>query len=207
MAQVQGSAQSMNGQLTQRSFGANPVAMSNRKVAMFSTVLLVAILCTTMLLPYLPGRFDAPAATFSFLIRVASYASLILTPVGLAWMISRQRSRLWHRVTLAIGGLIALVAALAAVAVNQLTIGTIVGTGGVAFIPPAIRRRTIGRATRRQETHFMAAGSLDLDLVRMRCLRPAAERRVLACGDLGFVVTRQREAGKGPVAEMVRHAG
>jgi hypothetical protein len=114
--------------------------MPNGKLITLSTVLLVAVLCATMLLPYLPGRFDASAATLSFLVRIVSYASLILTPVGLAWMVTPQRSRLWHRVTLAMGGIIALAAAIAAVAVNQLAIGVIVGVGGVAFVLRAHRR-------------------------------------------------------------------
>lgn len=126
--------------LTQGPAGVNPVAMPDRKVTTLSTVLLVAVLSATMLLPYLPGRFDASAATLSFLVRVVSYASLILTPVGLAWTVIRQRARLWHRVTLAMGGIIALAAAIAAAAVNQLAIGVIVGVCGVAFIWRARRR-------------------------------------------------------------------
>ncbi len=99
-----------------------------------STILLVAILCLTMLLPHLPGRFDASAATLSFLTRVVSYASLLLTPVGLAWMISRGRSRLWYRVTLALAGLIAMLGAISAASVNQLALGVMIGFGGLAFI-------------------------------------------------------------------------
>jgi hypothetical protein len=87
-----------------------------------------------MLLPYLPGRFDASAAALSFLMRVASYASLGLTPIGLAWMISRRRSGLWRRVTLVLAGLIAFVTAVSAVAVNQLAVGVMIGIGAAAFI-------------------------------------------------------------------------
>lgn len=118
--------------------------MSSRKLTALRTVLLLAILCAAMLLPYLPGRFDASAAALSFLIRVASYASLILTPAGLAWMLTRRRSRLWRRVTLAMGGLITMAAAIAAVAVNQLAIGVMVCVCGVAFIRHAHRRIQAG---------------------------------------------------------------
>lgn len=107
--------------------------MSNRTLTTLSTVLLAAILCAAMLLPYLPGPFDASAATLSFLTRVASYASLLLSPVGLAWMINRRQSRLWHRIALVLAGLIAFVTAVSAVAVNQLTIGVIIGIGGAAL--------------------------------------------------------------------------
>lgn len=130
----------MNRHLPQRSSCVNPVAMPSGKLTTLNTVLLVAILCTAMLLPYLPGRFDGSAAALSFLVRIVSYASLILTPVGLAWMITRQRSVLWHRVTLAMGGIIVLAAAIAAVSVNQLAIGVMVGVCGVAFIRRAHRR-------------------------------------------------------------------
>lgn len=118
--------------------------MSTRKLALLSTILLVAILCAAMLLPYLPGRFDASAATLSFLTRAASYASLLLSPVGLAWMINRRQSRLWHRTALVLAGLIAFVTAVSAVAVNQLAIGVILGIGAAAFIWRAYRRVRVG---------------------------------------------------------------
>lgn len=114
--------------------------MSNQTFATLSAVLLVVILCTAMLLPYLPGRFDASAAALSSVSRIASYASLVLVPAGLAWRFTRQHSRLWHRVILTMGGLIVFVAAMAALAVNQLAIGVMVGIAGAAFLFRAHRR-------------------------------------------------------------------
>jgi hypothetical protein len=49
---------------------------------MIRAFLITAILLLAMLGPYLPGRFDASAATLSFVIQVASYASLLFVPVG-----------------------------------------------------------------------------------------------------------------------------
>jgi len=107
---------------------------------MIPAILLAAILCLVMVLPYLPGRFDASAATFSFVVQVASYVSLLMVPVGLAWMVSRRRSRLWHRLALALAGLVAFVITIAAVAVNQLAIGMLLGVGAIILLRTAYRR-------------------------------------------------------------------
>jgi hypothetical protein len=45
---------------------------------MIPAILLAAALCLVMSLPYLPGRFDASAVTFSFLVQIAGYASLLM---------------------------------------------------------------------------------------------------------------------------------
>ena len=107
---------------------------------MIPAILLAAILCVVMVLPYLPGRFDASAAMFSFVVQIGSYVSLLMIPVGLAWMVNRRRSRLWHRLALALVGLVALVATIAAVAVNQLAIGVLLGVGAVILPWSAYRR-------------------------------------------------------------------
>jgi hypothetical protein len=93
-----------------------------------------------MLLPHLPGRFDASAAAISFLSQVASYASLPLAPVGLAWVLHGARARLWHRLALGLGGLVVVVTVIAAVAVNQLTLGVLLGVGGIVALQCARRR-------------------------------------------------------------------
>lgn len=103
-------------------------------------ILLPAMACLVMLLPYLPGRFDASSATLSFLARVVALASLALAPVGLAWMLSRRRASLWHRLALALAGLAALATTLAAVAVNQLAMGVMIGMGAFAGLREAHRR-------------------------------------------------------------------
>lgn len=108
--------------------------------SMSVAILIPAVACLLMLLPYLPGRFDASAATLSFLARVATLASLTLTPVGLAWLVNRLRARLWRQLTLALAGLAALVTAVAAVAVNQLAMGVLIGTGALLGLWQAHRR-------------------------------------------------------------------
>ena len=107
---------------------------------MFVSILLAAILCLAMVLPYLPGRFDASAATFSFVVQAASYASLLMVPVGLAWMVNRRRSRLWHRLALVLGGLVAFVITIAAVSMNQLALGVVLAVGAILFLLTAYRR-------------------------------------------------------------------
>ena len=110
---------------------------------MIPAIQVAAILCLVMVLPYLPGRFDASAATFSFVVQVSSYVSLLMVPVGLAWMVSRRRSRLWHGLALALAGLVAFVITIAAVAVNQLAIGVLLGVGAIILLRSAYRRSQV----------------------------------------------------------------
>ena len=44
-----------------------------KSVEMIPAILLAVVLCLVMLVSYLPGRFDASAATFSFVVQVAGY--------------------------------------------------------------------------------------------------------------------------------------
>lgn len=101
---------------------------------MIQTILFTSVLLLTMLLPYLPGRYDASAATLSFVIQVASYVSLLFVPVGLAWMVNHKRSSLWHRLTFMLAGFIVFVAVVAAVAVNQLAMGVMLGMVAIMFL-------------------------------------------------------------------------
>lgn len=101
---------------------------------MITALLLAAVSCLAMALPYLPGRFDASAATLSLVVQVASHASLLLVPVGLAWMISPQRSGLWYRLAVVLAVAIALVSAIAAAAVNQLSMGVLLGVGAIILL-------------------------------------------------------------------------
>jgi hypothetical protein len=107
---------------------------------MIRAVLTTVILMAAMLGPYLPGRFDASAATLSFVIQVASYVSLLFVPVGIAWMVIRKRSSLWHRVTVGLAGLIVFVAVVSAVSVNHLSLGTIIGFASIMYLQAAFRR-------------------------------------------------------------------
>jgi len=107
---------------------------------MIPVLLLAALICLVMVLPYLPGRFDASAATFSFVVQVASYVSLLMVPVGLAWMVRPRRSRLWRRIALVSAGLVAFVITVSAMSVNQLSIGVMLGVGAVVLLRTLDRR-------------------------------------------------------------------
>lgn len=109
---------------------------------MIPVLLFIAILFLGMLLPHLPGRYDASATTLSFVIQVASYASLLLAPVGLAWIVSPRRVRLWQGLTWVVAGLVVLVIAVSAAAVNQLALGVILGIGAFTLL------RLLRRGTR-----------------------------------------------------------
>lgn len=110
-------------------------------VAMIRAVSFATVLILGMLQPHLPGRYDASATTLSFLAQVASYTSLLLAPVGLAWVFSRSRARLWRGLALVLAGGIVFVTAVAAVAVNQLAMGVILGIGGITSLR-CIQRRS-----------------------------------------------------------------
>lgn len=105
-----------------------------RSFEMIPTLLLTAIFCLVMALPYLPGRFDASAATFSFVVQVASYVSLLMVPLGTAWIINPRRSRLWHRLVLGSAGLVVFVITIAAASMNQLSVGVMLGFSAVMLI-------------------------------------------------------------------------
>lgn len=107
---------------------------------MLTAILIATLLCVVMVHPYLPGRFDASAATFSFVVQVATYVSVLMVPVGLAWMVNPSRARLWRRLALALGGLVALLITFAAVSTNQLSIGVMLGVGAVLLLRTAYRR-------------------------------------------------------------------
>lgn len=107
---------------------------------MINAVLFTTVLLLAMLLPYLPGQFDASAATLSLVIQVVSYVSLLFVPVALAWMVNRRRSNLWYRLTLVPAGLIVFITVLAAVAVNQLAMGVMLGIIAIMFLRDIHRR-------------------------------------------------------------------
>lgn len=115
----------------------------NRKrksIEMIPTILIAAVLCLVMVLPYLPGRFDASAATLSFVVQVAAYVSLLMVPIGLAWMVSRRRFRLWQRLALLLAVLVAFVITMAAVFSNQFAIGVMLGVGALILLRRAYER-------------------------------------------------------------------
>ncbi|MBL8294946.1 MAG: hypothetical protein JNN08_24085 [Bryobacterales bacterium] len=107
---------------------------------MIPTVVWGVILCIAMVYTYLPGRFDAAATALSFTARIASLMSLLLVPVGLGWLASRRRERMWRRLTRVAAALVVFVAALAAISMNQLALGAVVGVGAFALLRVAGRR-------------------------------------------------------------------
>jgi len=107
-------------------------------------VLVLAVLVLAMLLPYLPGGFDASAEALSYMAQVAGYASLLLVPVGGLWLINRRRERLWRRTALVIAILIVFVAILAAAAMDQLGLGVVIGTFAMFAVLRAMRKLPAG---------------------------------------------------------------
>ena len=96
---------------------------------LLGATLIVAVFSLSMLLPYLPGRFDASASTVSFLAQLASFvAAFLLIPIGVAWVINPKRLFLWIKLTLGLLAAIVFVLIIAATAVNQLALGLITGT-------------------------------------------------------------------------------
>src|SRR5262245_50717341 len=101
---------------------------------MIFAILLIGILCSTMLLPYLPGRFDASAAALSFAVQATSYASLLMVPVGVAWIASWKRSRVWRGSALGLAVILACVLTISAISVNQLALGVLLGIGTTVLL-------------------------------------------------------------------------
>jgi hypothetical protein len=76
----------------------------------------------------------------SFVVQVAGYLGLLLVPVGSAWMVNRRRSRLWYGLTLVLGGIVAFVITAAAMSMNQLTMGVMIGVGAILLLRAGFRR-------------------------------------------------------------------
>jgi hypothetical protein len=104
-------------------------------------ILLSAILCFLMTVPYLPGRFDESAAAFSLIVQASSFVSLLLVPVGLGWIVARHRIMLWHRLAVVSVGLLALVMVIAAASMNQMLIGMMIGIAAT-FLARKTRRQS-----------------------------------------------------------------
>src|SRR3712207_6262734 len=99
-----------------------------------------------MVLPYLPGRFDASASTLSGVVQIGSYASVAMVPVGLAWMINCRRSALWHRLALMLAGLVAFTITSTLVFGNQLAMGAIIGVGAIIHLRTLYQRSRVDLA-------------------------------------------------------------
>jgi hypothetical protein len=111
-----------------------------RALHVISALGLAAVLCLVMVLPYLPGRFDASAATLSLVVQVGTVLSLLEVPVGVAWMVAPQRSGLWRRLALVVLALIALAIVVTAASANQLALGVLLGLGWFVLLRGAYRR-------------------------------------------------------------------
>lgn len=95
---------------------------------MIRWVLAIGAVCLAMSLPYLPGRYDASAAALSFAAQIAAYVSLLLVPLGIAWLAARGRAaRLFGRLTLVVMGIAGVAAVLAAAAADALAFGIVLG--------------------------------------------------------------------------------
>jgi hypothetical protein len=138
-----------------------------------------AATCLAMMLPYLPGRFDASAAALSFAAQVAVCVSLLIVPIGLGWAIQPRSSTIWRRAALAVAVIVALAIAGAAASMNQLVLGVVLGSGVIAGSWTAFRQaRPDADAERRRHMPipFLLLG-LPLVLVtfRLAAVPPAAD--------------------------------
>lgn len=135
---------------------------------MLAPILLTALLCVAMLLPYLPGSFDASAAAVSFMVQVGSYVSLLFVPVGLAWLVSRKRVALWRRLALAGAAVVAFAITLAAAAQDQPTVGVFAGIGVFALPWTMWRRASVADADRGRTLLPISLVCIPLVLVTFR---------------------------------------
>jgi hypothetical protein len=103
-------------------------------------LLVAAGLCLVMVLPYLPGRFDASAAPLSFMVQVGGYASLLLVPVGLAWLASRRWSSALRTLAVVVGGVVAFATVVAGAAANHTTVGVLTGIAAIGLLRMTYRR-------------------------------------------------------------------
>lgn len=110
--------------------------------------LTLVVVPLAMLMPHLPGRYDASAATLSILAQLGSYASVAFVPISLAWMTSSGRGRLPEFLTWLAACLTLCVIAVSAAALNQLALGLIIASAG--FVATAHLRRHADVHTRPQ---------------------------------------------------------
>lgn len=101
---------------------------------MRTSILILIAVPLAMALPHLPGRFDASAATLSFVAQIGSYTSAGFLPPGIAWLTSLGQSRLTALLTSLVGGLVLSVAVGEAAAVDQLALGALFAAVGAALL-------------------------------------------------------------------------
>lgn len=132
--------------------------MSGTLTSMIPTLTLAVALCLAMILPHLPGRYDASVEALSFVVRVASHAALLLIPIGLAWAANPRRYGLWLGILLVLGGFVVLVTVLAGVLSNNLVVGLVLGLPGALALRALHRHRRVEPppANRRGVTYLVA---------------------------------------------------
>lgn len=141
---------------------------------MIASLLLTASLCLSMVLPYLPGRVDASASTFSLIAQVAAFGSLLFAPIGVAWIVNRKRSVLWRRSALAVGVLISGAMAVAALSMNQFSIGVLLGAGAIVILYRMYRRTRSGYAQHQGPAPYLLVCVPVMLLVFRASVLPAA---------------------------------
>jgi hypothetical protein len=102
-----------------------------------------------MLLPFLPGRYDPLAADLSLAATVVAFVSLLLMPVGAAWLVSGRGYAL-ARVALVVSELVAAGAALAMAATGSAAAAVFFGAACVVWIVRLWRRVGTARTNSEQ---------------------------------------------------------
>lgn len=148
-------------------------------LGMRSLVLLLVALPVAMILPHLPGRFDASASTLSFVAQAGSYASVAFVPIGIAWLTPISQTRTIAAATSLAGGLALSVVVLSAAAVNQLALGLLVAAVGTGLLrrlhSHASGTRSSARTSRRRFGAALLALPTLLILFAQLALPAAAE--------------------------------
>ena len=140
-------------------------------------VLAIAPLAIAMLLPFLPGRHDPLVISLSAAATGVAFGSLLLVPIGLAWLIS-SRGYALARLGLVVATLVASGAALATAASGSITAAVFVLAAWLIWLARLWRRVGAARAARvdlaRAVPIVLIAVPLGVMAVRRTLVEPAA---------------------------------
>jgi hypothetical protein len=117
----------------------NPTNPTTLTMQFIRIALWIVLLVSTMLLPFLPGRYDPLATTLSGSATVVAFGGLLLVPIGVAWLIS-SRGYAPAKVALVVATLLAAVAALAAAANGSMAAGVVILARWVTWLVHRWRR-------------------------------------------------------------------
>jgi hypothetical protein len=146
-------------------------------IGMVATIA-IAIFCT--LLPFLPGGYDPLAVPLSAMAQTFGKVSLLLVPVGIVWLVSRHSNRLARKqrtfaiVALAVGSVVSLIVALAALVHSGFVLGSaVVGVWAGAIWVLSHRLTTVASAT--AAPHYLIVVPLAVAIIQFAVDDPITE--------------------------------